>query len=300
MAIVDGSLADASGPPSTPALEARLDAEGITLAEGQRAEICLATDAWVAGAAGGLAKGLLLLIDYGHPAAALYDNRRRPRGTLARVRQPQDPRRPVPGDRPAGPDRPRRRHRGRGGGERGRPGARRDDDPGPVPRRARGRRPARRAAVRPGRRPGGLPRREGVARPDDRPGGDGRVRGHGVRPRPAGRCVAPWADRHRSRTPPDPTGLRRSPYRHALRRTRRLRSPMGPAVVRVVVHRRGTDRELARALGAIRPPPTSAAPSQGHSAGGRGREPRNAGRGGPRPDRRGALRPVLGGPPLLE
>ena len=50
---------------------------------GQRAEICLATDAWVAGAAGGLAKGLLLLIDYGHPAAALYDNRRRPRGTLA-------------------------------------------------------------------------------------------------------------------------------------------------------------------------------------------------------------------------
>jgi len=48
---------------------------------------------------------------------------------------------------------------------------------------------------------------------------------------------------------------------------------MGPASVRVVVHRRGTDRELARALGAIRPPPTSAAPSHGHSAGGRGREP---------------------------
>ena len=83
VAIVDGSLANSSGPPSTPALEARLDAEGITLAEGQRAEICLATDAWVAGAAGGLAKGLLLLIDYGHSAAALYDNRRRPRGTLA-------------------------------------------------------------------------------------------------------------------------------------------------------------------------------------------------------------------------
>jgi SAM-dependent MidA family methyltransferase len=81
--IVDGRLADSSGPPSTPALEARLDAEGITLAAGQRAEVCLATDAWVAGAAGGLARGLLLLIDYGHPAAALYDNRRRPRGTLA-------------------------------------------------------------------------------------------------------------------------------------------------------------------------------------------------------------------------
>jgi len=81
--IVDGRLADSTGPPSTPALEARLDAEGITLAAGQRAEICLATDPWVAGAAGGLATGLLLLVDYGHPAAALYDNRRRPRGTLA-------------------------------------------------------------------------------------------------------------------------------------------------------------------------------------------------------------------------
>ena len=133
-------------------------------------------------------------------------------------------------------------------------------------------RPARRAAVRPGRGPGGLPRREGVARPDARPGGDGRVRASwpsAAACRSMRRSRGP--DRHRSRTPPDHTGLRRSPYRHALRRTRRLRSPMGPAVVRVVVHRRGTDRELARALGAIRPPPTSAAPSQGHSAGGRGR-----------------------------
>jgi len=83
VAVVDGRLADAAGPPSTPALGARLAAEGITLAEGQLAEICLATDAWVAGAAAGLAKGLLLLIDYGHPAVLLYDNRRRPLGTLA-------------------------------------------------------------------------------------------------------------------------------------------------------------------------------------------------------------------------
>jgi SAM-dependent MidA family methyltransferase len=83
VAIADDRLVDAAGPPSSPALEARLTAEGITLAEGQQAEICLAADPWVAGAAGGLATGLLLLIDYGHPAAALYDNRRRPRGTLA-------------------------------------------------------------------------------------------------------------------------------------------------------------------------------------------------------------------------
>jgi len=44
---------------------------------------------------------------------------------------------------------------------------------------------------------------------------------------------------------------------------------MGPALVRVVVYRRGADRELARALGAIRSPPTPAVPSNGHSAGGR-------------------------------
>jgi SAM-dependent MidA family methyltransferase len=80
---VDGRLADIEGPPSTPALEARLAAEGVTLGEGQQAEICLLLDAWVAGAAAGLAKGLLLLIDYGHPAATLYDGRRRPHGTLA-------------------------------------------------------------------------------------------------------------------------------------------------------------------------------------------------------------------------
>jgi SAM-dependent MidA family methyltransferase len=81
--IVDGRLADVARPPSSPALEARLTAEGIELADGQQAEICLALDAWVAEAARGLARGVLLLIDYGHPAVALYDGGRRPHGTLA-------------------------------------------------------------------------------------------------------------------------------------------------------------------------------------------------------------------------
>ena len=81
--LVDGRLADVGGAPSTPALEARLAAEGIELAEGQAAEICLAVDGWVDAAAGGLARGLLLLVDYGHPATALYDARRRPHGTFA-------------------------------------------------------------------------------------------------------------------------------------------------------------------------------------------------------------------------
>lgn len=68
--------------PSTPALGARLDREGIRLVPGQHAEICLALDPWIAAAASGLARGLLLLIDYGHPAPALYDP---DRGSLLRA-----------------------------------------------------------------------------------------------------------------------------------------------------------------------------------------------------------------------
>ena len=68
-----GALAAVTGPPSTPALEARLASEGITLAPDQAAEVCLEIDPWIRHAAAGLERGLLLLIDYGHPAAALYD-----------------------------------------------------------------------------------------------------------------------------------------------------------------------------------------------------------------------------------
>jgi SAM-dependent MidA family methyltransferase len=68
--------------PTTPALADRLAAEGIELVEGQTAEVCLALDAWVAEAAAGLARGLLLLIDYGAVATDLYDPVRRRDGTL--------------------------------------------------------------------------------------------------------------------------------------------------------------------------------------------------------------------------
>jgi SAM-dependent MidA family methyltransferase len=60
------------GAPSTPALAARLAAEGIGLEPGQPAEICLALDDWIAGAAAPLERGVMLLIDYGYPAAQLY------------------------------------------------------------------------------------------------------------------------------------------------------------------------------------------------------------------------------------
>lgn len=82
----DGRFVDVEGPPSDPDLATRLDAEGVVLAEGQRAEVCLALDGWLASAAGRLARGVLLLIDYGHPADELYDPARRAGGTLATYR----------------------------------------------------------------------------------------------------------------------------------------------------------------------------------------------------------------------
>jgi SAM-dependent MidA family methyltransferase len=77
-----GILTTVEAEPSTPALGARLDSEGISLLPGQHAEVCLALDPWIAAAASGLARGLVLLIDYGHPAPALYDPAR---GSLLRA-----------------------------------------------------------------------------------------------------------------------------------------------------------------------------------------------------------------------
>lgn len=68
--------------PTTPALAARLEQEGIALLDGQTAEISLAVDDWIADAAAPLQRGVLLLIDYGAPAAELYDPVRRRNGTL--------------------------------------------------------------------------------------------------------------------------------------------------------------------------------------------------------------------------
>jgi SAM-dependent MidA family methyltransferase len=94
----EGWFVDVEAEPTTVALAARLAAEGIELADGQRAEICLALDDWVVEASAGLANGSLLLIDYGYPASELYDPARRPAGTLAaylRQRAHDDPYRAV-------------------------------------------------------------------------------------------------------------------------------------------------------------------------------------------------------------
>jgi len=72
----DDRFAEEEGAASTPELAAHLAADGVTLAEGQLAEVCLAAPRWVAAAAADLERGLLLVIDYGHPAAELYGPRR--------------------------------------------------------------------------------------------------------------------------------------------------------------------------------------------------------------------------------
>lgn len=78
----DGAFVDVEADPSTPALGGRLDLEGVTLADGQHAEVCLELDAWVGRVAAGVGRGVVLLIDYGYPAAELYDPIRRRDGTL--------------------------------------------------------------------------------------------------------------------------------------------------------------------------------------------------------------------------
>jgi SAM-dependent MidA family methyltransferase len=78
----EGRFIDVERDPSTPELAGRLETEGVALVDGQRAEICLALEPWLAAAAAGLERGLLLLIDYGYPAADLYDPSRRHDGTL--------------------------------------------------------------------------------------------------------------------------------------------------------------------------------------------------------------------------
>jgi SAM-dependent MidA family methyltransferase len=78
----DGAFAEVEITPTTDALAARLAAEGVELVDGQTADIALDVDEWVARATAPLRRGLLLLIDYGAPAAELYDPIRRRDGTL--------------------------------------------------------------------------------------------------------------------------------------------------------------------------------------------------------------------------
>jgi SAM-dependent MidA family methyltransferase len=78
----DGTFVEVEIDPSTPKLKDRLDIEGIELVDGQTAEIALGLDAWIREVCASLRLGLVILIDYGAPAAELYDAVRRRDGTL--------------------------------------------------------------------------------------------------------------------------------------------------------------------------------------------------------------------------
>jgi len=67
-----GALGPVEGPLSTPALQAHLDRLGIALEPGWRVEINLRAVDWIRDAAQRLARGFIILIDYGHEARDLY------------------------------------------------------------------------------------------------------------------------------------------------------------------------------------------------------------------------------------
>jgi len=68
----DGRLVDMEGPPSTGALEAYFEEAGITLVEGQVAEVNLLAGPWLKETASIFEKGFVITIDYGLPASELY------------------------------------------------------------------------------------------------------------------------------------------------------------------------------------------------------------------------------------
>ena len=77
----DGGLRELLGEPSMPELEGCFQRLGISLAEGQKAEVCLEALRWLRGVARWLERGFVITIDYGYPAQELFSAHRRD-GTL--------------------------------------------------------------------------------------------------------------------------------------------------------------------------------------------------------------------------
>src|ERR1019366_1829569 len=71
--------------PSMPALQQYFLEQGITLEEGQQAEVCFEACDWMESAGRALDRGFVLTIDYGHEAGILYDQHHN-RGTLLAYR----------------------------------------------------------------------------------------------------------------------------------------------------------------------------------------------------------------------
>jgi SAM-dependent MidA family methyltransferase len=83
----EGWFADEARASSTPELARTLQRAGVQLVEGQLAEIGLAGQAWLRRVADRIERGLVIVIDYGHPAAELYDPARRRGGLLRTYRR---------------------------------------------------------------------------------------------------------------------------------------------------------------------------------------------------------------------
>jgi SAM-dependent MidA family methyltransferase len=77
----DGWFVERLGPPSDPSIVARLEAEDVVLSDGQRGEVALGLDAWLAEVSAWLGRGAVIIVDYGHAARDLYGQDRRA-GTL--------------------------------------------------------------------------------------------------------------------------------------------------------------------------------------------------------------------------
>jgi len=77
----DGRFVDVLGPLSTCAISEYFAAQGVVLCEGQHAESGLEACDWITEIGRRLGRGYVLTIDYGHPAAELFDERHM-RGTL--------------------------------------------------------------------------------------------------------------------------------------------------------------------------------------------------------------------------
>ncbi|HEX7312543.1 MAG TPA: SAM-dependent methyltransferase [Pyrinomonadaceae bacterium] len=74
------------GEPSTPRLAEHFERLGVTLEEGQTAEVNLETADWLARVSEIVVGGFVVTVDYGDEAAALYDAPRRRGGTLRAFR----------------------------------------------------------------------------------------------------------------------------------------------------------------------------------------------------------------------
>jgi SAM-dependent MidA family methyltransferase len=81
-----GAFIFIEGDPSTPLLAEHFQSTGVTLAEGQAAEVNLDAAEWMARAARLVGHGYVLTVDYGDEAAALYNDPRRFEGTLRAFR----------------------------------------------------------------------------------------------------------------------------------------------------------------------------------------------------------------------